>query len=80
LCEIELAAVIGKPCRNVSEEDSLDYVGGYFLSSDLTCFRWKPISPFGDSFYMKFWENMTPVSNFIEASAIADPGNVQLDM
>lgn len=56
VCEIELAVVIGKECRNVSEAESLDYVSGYFLSSDLTCFRWKPISSWPDSFYLKFWE------------------------
>ena len=70
VCEIELAAVIGKSCRNVSEEDSLDYIQGYFLSSDLTCFRWKPISLFADTFYLKFWEDLRPVSNFIDASVL----------
>lgn len=66
VCEIELAAVIGKDCRNVEESETVNYVQGYFLASDLTCFRWKPISPFADTFYLKFWENLTPVSDYIE--------------
>jgi 2-keto-4-pentenoate hydratase/2-oxohepta-3-ene-1,7-dioic acid hydratase in catechol pathway len=32
--EGEIAVVIGKPCRNVSEEDALDYVAGYSCFND----------------------------------------------
>ena len=32
--EGEIALVIGKPCRNVSEEDALDYVAGYSCFND----------------------------------------------
>lgn len=38
-CEIEIAAVISKPCYEISKEEAMDYVEGYFLASDLTCFR-----------------------------------------
>lgn len=34
--EAELVAVIGKPARNVSEEDALDYVFGYTCGNDLS--------------------------------------------
>jgi len=34
--EAELVAVIGKPCRNVSEEEALDYVFGYTCGNDLS--------------------------------------------
>ena len=34
--EIELAAVIGKVARNVSEADALDYVAGYTIANDLS--------------------------------------------
>lgn len=83
ICEIELAAVISKPFRNLPKEklkDSLDYVGGYYLSSDLTCRRFKPISEFPDIFYMKNWENLTPVSDFIEKEKIPNPNNVQFEL
>ena len=34
--EGELAFVIGKNCKNVSEKDSLDYVAGYFAMNDVS--------------------------------------------
>ncbi len=34
--EIELVAIIGKPARNVSKEDALDYVAGYCIGLDMT--------------------------------------------
>ena len=34
--EAELVAVIGKPCRNVPEEDALSYVFGYTCGNDLS--------------------------------------------
>ena len=35
--EAELVVVIGKPARNVSAEDALDYVFGYTCGNDLSC-------------------------------------------
>lgn len=35
--EAELVAVIGKPARNVSVENALDYVFGYTCGNDLSC-------------------------------------------
>lgn len=34
--ESELAVVIGKPCKNVSEAEALDYVLGYTASNDVS--------------------------------------------
>lgn len=34
--EAELGTVIGKACRNVSEENALDYVAGYLVANDLS--------------------------------------------
>jgi len=34
--ESELAVVIGKPCKNVSESEALDYVLGYTASNDVS--------------------------------------------
>jgi 2-keto-4-pentenoate hydratase/2-oxohepta-3-ene-1,7-dioic acid hydratase in catechol pathway len=34
--EIELAVIIGKPARNVSVRDALDYVAGYCIGLDIT--------------------------------------------
>lgn len=34
--ELELAAVIGKPCRHVSRDQALSYVAGYTIINDIT--------------------------------------------
>ncbi|MBI3555117.1 MAG: fumarylacetoacetate hydrolase family protein [Deltaproteobacteria bacterium] len=34
--EAELAVVVGKSCRNVTEAQALDYVGGYTIGNDIT--------------------------------------------
>lgn len=39
--EGELTIVIGKPCKNVSEADALDYVAGYTASNDVSCRDWQ---------------------------------------
>ncbi|MGE0766765.1 MAG: fumarylacetoacetate hydrolase family protein [Hyphomicrobiaceae bacterium] len=39
--EGELVAVIGKPCRNVSEAEALDYVLGYTIGNDVSERTWQ---------------------------------------
>ena len=39
--EAELGVVIGKPCRNVSEDEALEYVGGYTCVNDVTARDWQ---------------------------------------
>jgi len=39
--EAELAVVIGKTCRNVSEADALDYVAGYTAANDVSARIWQ---------------------------------------
>jgi hypothetical protein len=38
--EVELAVVIGKPAKNVSENDALDYVLGYTGANDVSGCHW----------------------------------------
>lgn len=39
--EGELAVIIGKGCRNVSEEEALDYVAGYAVGNDVSARDWQ---------------------------------------
>ncbi len=39
--EAELAVIIGKTCKNVSEADALDYVAGYACANDVTARDWQ---------------------------------------
>ena len=35
--EGELTVLIGKDCKNVSEDEALDYVAGYMSGNDVSC-------------------------------------------
>ena len=39
--EAELAVIIGKPCKNVSEETALAYVAGYCCANDVSARDWQ---------------------------------------
>jgi len=39
--EAELAVVIGKTCKNVSEDEALDFVMGYTICNDVSARRWQ---------------------------------------
>ncbi|KAI8913147.1 5-oxopent-3-ene-1,2,5-tricarboxylate decarboxylase [Powellomyces hirtus] len=39
--EAELAVVIGKPCRNVSREDAMQFVSGVTCANDVTARTWQ---------------------------------------
>ena len=39
--EGELTVLIGKDCKNVSEDEALDYVAGYMSGNDVSCRDWQ---------------------------------------
>jgi 2-keto-4-pentenoate hydratase/2-oxohepta-3-ene-1,7-dioic acid hydratase in catechol pathway len=86
--EIELAAVIGRPAKDVSIEKALDYVAGYTVSNDLSARdrgRRPPVpptSPFKmDWTKHKTFEGSCPLGPWlIPASDIEDPQNLGLKL
>jgi 2-keto-4-pentenoate hydratase/2-oxohepta-3-ene-1,7-dioic acid hydratase in catechol pathway len=86
--EIELAAVIGRPAKDVSIEKALDYVAGYTVSNDLSARdrgRRPPVpptSPFKmDWTKHKTFEGSCPLGPWlIPASDIEDPQNLALKL
>ena len=79
--EIELAAVIGRPTRNVSLADALDAVAGYTVAIDLSArdlFRRpgaNPSSPFAlDWIGQKCFDGACPLGPaLVPAAAVGDP-------
>ena len=72
--EAELVAIIGKPCRRVSEADALDYVFGYTCGNDVSARDWQRIDP-------TFWrakaaDTFSPIGPYIETDL--DPNNVSI--
>jgi 2-keto-4-pentenoate hydratase/2-oxohepta-3-ene-1,7-dioic acid hydratase in catechol pathway len=86
--EVELAAVIGKPAKNVPEERALDYVAGYTAANDLSARDRGPrpnisdTSPFkADWTKHKSFDGSCPMGPWIvPASDIGDPQNLGLKL
>ena len=75
--EAELAVIIGRTCKNVSEEDALSYVAGYATSNDITARDWqRRTSQFSAG---KMVDTFGPVGPaLVTADEIPDPQNLTL--
>ena len=86
--EIELAAVIGRPAKDVTKEKALSYVAGYLCANDLSARdRGRrpgvaPGSPFAmDWLKHKTFEGSCPIGPWIvPASDIRDPQNLGMKL
>ncbi len=75
--ENELAVVIGRRCRNVSEHSALDVIRGYTIANELT------IRDFVKNFYRppvkaKGWDTFCPLGPYLVEEEIANPHALQL--
>jgi 2-keto-4-pentenoate hydratase/2-oxohepta-3-ene-1,7-dioic acid hydratase in catechol pathway len=86
--EVELAAVIGRPAKNVSIERALDYVAGYTIANDLSARdmgnreKISVGSPFkADWVSHKSFDGSCPMGPWIvPASDIGDPHNLGMKL
>lgn len=80
--EVELGAVIGTRCRNVSVEKALDVVAGYTIVNDVTArdLNVRDDFPFKfDWFQGKSWDTFGPLGpRVVPASRFGDPHDVAL--
>ncbi len=82
--EVELAIVIGKPCRAVSAEEALDYIAGYTVAVDF-CAR--DLNKALEQFYKLDWvagkaqDTCCPLGpRFVPASTFANPQDIRLGL
>lgn len=78
-CEGELAIVIGRTARNVSEADALDFVFGYALANDVTarCFQ----TAAGPPIWMrgKGFDTFCPLGPaIVTADEVSDPDDLDI--
>jgi 2-keto-4-pentenoate hydratase/2-oxohepta-3-ene-1,7-dioic acid hydratase in catechol pathway len=59
--ECELAVVIGKPCKNVSRANALDYVLGYTCANDVSARDWQIKRGGGQWCRGKFFDTFAPL-------------------
>lgn len=72
--ECELAVVIGKPCKNVSRSNALDYVLGYTCANDVSARDWQLKKGGGQWCRGKFFDTFAPLGPvLVTADEIKDP-------
>ena len=77
--ECELAVVIGRPARNVSEADALDYVFGYTTAHDVSARWWQKHGGHGQWIRGKGFDTFCPLGPVIvTADEIPDPQTLRL--
>jgi acylpyruvate hydrolase len=80
--EVELAVLVGKYGKNISEEDALNHVAGYGVAIDMTLrdvqnelkqkgLPWE---------IAKGFDTACPLSNFVPAIEISDPHNLKISL
>jgi 2-keto-4-pentenoate hydratase/2-oxohepta-3-ene-1,7-dioic acid hydratase in catechol pathway len=82
--EAELGVVIGKPARNISEQDAFDCVAGYLIVNDLSArdLMKREGTPFGmDWVGQKCFEDAAPMGPwFTPAAYVAEPNNLPIKL
>lgn len=76
--EGELAVLIGRDARDVSEEDALGHVGGYAVANDVSARWWQKHGSGGQYCRGKSFDTFCPMSQFVPAESVPDPQNLEL--
>lgn len=79
--EVELTIVIGKPCKDVSPEQALDYVLGYTVANDLSTRDWQkaPELAGGQWCRSKGFDGFSPLGPvLVTTDEVPDPNNLWL--
>jgi acylpyruvate hydrolase len=78
--EVELGVVIGRGGSDIPRSDALAHVSGYFVALDMTARELQEVAkkagePWSTA---KGYDTFCPVSEFIPASELRDPGHIDL--
>ena len=81
--EGELTVVIGKDCKNVSEDEALDYVAGYVSGNDVSCRDWQMDKDKAGMMpqwsFSKSFDNYAPVGPcIVSTKLLGDGGGLRL--
>lgn len=75
--ECELVVVIGKPCRDVSQEDALDYVLGYAVGNDMSQRQWQIKKGGGQWSLGKMFDGWAPFGPaIVSPEIVGNPGDL----
>src|SRR5687767_13854749 len=76
--EGELALIVGRDCRDVSEADALDFLDAYAIANDVSARWWQKQGSGGQYSRGKSFDTFCPLSTPINRGKIADPQNLRL--
>jgi len=79
--EVELAVVIGKPCKDVTVEQALDYVLGYTVANDLSTRDWQKVPELagGQWCRSKGFDGFSPLGPvLVTTEHVPDPNNIKV--
>ncbi|MBQ9371856.1 MAG: fumarylacetoacetate hydrolase family protein [Thermoguttaceae bacterium] len=78
--EGELVVVVGAECRNVSEEDALEYVAGYCVGNDVSARDWQKDKPGGQWLLGKSFDSFAPIGPwFVTRDEVGDPNDLAIE-
>lgn len=82
--ELELAVVIGRPARNVTYDNAMDYVAGYCMANDLSnrdLLKRDDLGPGQDWMFCKCSPGYMPMGPYlVPKDAVADPHDLSLQL
>jgi 2-keto-4-pentenoate hydratase/2-oxohepta-3-ene-1,7-dioic acid hydratase in catechol pathway len=70
--EGELAVIIGRKCRNVKEENALEYASGYAIANDVSARWWQKSGSGGQFVRGKSFDTFCPLSAAIPRENVPD--------
>lgn len=76
--EGELAVVIGRDCRDATESDALNFVGGYCIANDVSARWWQKSGSGGQFVRGKSFDTFCPLSELVPASRIGNPQSLRI--
>lgn len=78
--EAELAVVIGKPAKNVTENAAMDCIAGYTCANDISARRWQKHAGAGQWVKGKSFDTFCPIGPvLVTADEIKDPQSLNIE-
>ena len=78
--EAELAVVIGRPCKDVTPDEAMDYIFGYTCANDISARRWQKHAGGGQWVRGKSFDTFCPMGpTLVTADEITNPQSLTVE-
>jgi 2-keto-4-pentenoate hydratase/2-oxohepta-3-ene-1,7-dioic acid hydratase in catechol pathway len=76
--EGELAIVIGRDCRDATEENADDFIGGYAIANDVSARWWQKSGSGGQFVRGKSFDTFCPLSDVVPGAKVKNPRSLRI--